>query len=109
MTTALQTGNSQIVAYELYWDAGTDSTNILLDRETSATSFTQNSLVPGKEYLFYVRAQNIYGYGEFSYPIVLIPSQNPATMVAPASTLDWPFIEMRFTAPFDNGNEIDAY
>jgi hypothetical protein len=66
-------------------------------------------LEPGLTYQFQVRARNIYGYGLFSDISSIIPDSEPATMDAPVTTLAYPNVELRFSAPFYNGRSIDAY
>jgi hypothetical protein len=58
--TGLQTGNSAILGYALYFDNSTGTTNLLLT-ETSSLTFTASGLTGGQIYTFKVIARNIYG------------------------------------------------
>lgn len=65
-----ETGNSAILAYELYWDSNTGNANILL-RQGLVTNHLLSGLQAGKDYIFKVRSSNVYGYGDFSDPVTL--------------------------------------
>jgi hypothetical protein len=65
LTTSSDTGNSQILAYEVYWDVGSGTPNVILIKQLTPSYLVQR-LVPGQQYSFKVRAQNIYGSGAFS-------------------------------------------
>ena len=77
--TGSQTGNSDILGYQLYWDAQTGTADIPLI-ETTDTSHIQTSLQPGKPYIFKIRARNVYGVGPFSLEVIFTPVNEPATM-----------------------------
>ena len=106
--TSLETGNSVILAYELYWDGNTDTVNLLLYDGLNLRAAVER-LEPGETYKFKVRARNIYGYGLFSDVVEIIPDDVPATMDAPITSLEYPLVSIAFTAPFDNGRPILAY
>lgn len=59
-------GDSDITKYELYWDDGTTTTNIQLTSALVNTYTINGGLTGGTDYLFKVRAYNIYGAGSFS-------------------------------------------
>jgi hypothetical protein len=104
----LNTGNSAILAYEVYWDANTGIANILLHDANSLIDLVER-LEPGYTYEFKVRARNIYGYGPFSDSSFLIPDAEPATMDAPTTTLQYQTVQIRFTEPYNNGRDITGY
>jgi hypothetical protein len=108
LSGSLNTGNSAILAYEVYWDANTGITNILLLDANTLTHLVER-LEPGLTYEFKVRARNIYGYGPFSDSSFLIPDAEPATMDAATTSLVYPTVQIRFIEPYDNGREITAY
>jgi hypothetical protein len=91
LESSLDTGNSEILSYEVYWDANTATTNILLHDDILLTHLVER-LEPGETYQFKVRARNIYGYGPFSDLSYLIPHAEPATMDAPSTTLVYPTV-----------------
>jgi len=70
-----------ILSYNLVWDAGTGVCNI--DLVGNAIPYTQLSyivtqgLYVDKTYSFMLRAQNIYGWGEFSYVSYIRTSDSP--------------------------------
>lgn len=68
-----------------------------------------NSLVAGLEYLFKVRASNIYGYGEFSEMQIVIPDAVPAMMNSITTSLSYPLVTFMWEEPFSNGREITGY
>jgi hypothetical protein len=70
--TGLSTGNSAILSYNLYWDNGSGTTNVQLT-DSLITSYTVIGLTGGQSYKFKVRARNIYGYGDWSTDVIIIP------------------------------------
>lgn len=60
--TGTQTGNSPILSYNLYWDNGSGSAIYELT-DSFVTTFTVTGLTGGSNYIFKVRARNVYGYG----------------------------------------------
>jgi len=102
LTEFEETGNSDIIGYELFWDASTGTTNIKLV-EDEILSFTIGSLVAGNVYRFRVRAKNVYGYGPLSDESLIVPDSVPAMMAHPETTLDFQTVNFSWTTPFDNG------
>ena len=94
LSGALATGNSPIISYNLYWDAGTGTPNIELT-DSLITSFTVLSVVGGTNYQFKVRARNIYGYGDFSNVLIASPSDVPDKMSIP--TVELSLTDVKFT------------
>lgn len=86
-------GNSAVIAYSLYWDAG-DALAVTFTPLTDAlvTSFTVNGVTGGATYRFLVRARNIYGYGPYSDVTVVTPDD------APGKT-DIPTVQLSATDP----------
>jgi len=110
LLTSAETGNSAILTYNVWWDAGTGSININLFESPTALNYIISSLVPGKNYQFVVRASNIYGYSSaFSDPVTFAPSGVPATMSPITTSLTYPQVVFSFTAPATNGKEITGY
>ena len=101
-------GNSDILGYQLYWDAGTGVADIALI-ETSSVSHLQSSLTPGQPYIFKLRARNIYGYGDFSSEVTFTPVNVPATMEPVTTALNFPNIDLAFVEPDDSGSAILTY
>lgn len=103
-----ETGNSDILAYNVWWDANSGTTNINLYEGFTLTTMAE-SLVPGAEYKFKIRAKNIYGYGVYSDTVTLIPDAVPDMMATPITSLAYPTVTISFVEPFDNGNTIAGY
>jgi len=74
--TGTATGNSAILSYNLYWDNALGTTNIEVI-DSLVTSHTLTGLVGGQNYLFKVRAKNIYDYGDFSSEVSVLASDVP--------------------------------
>lgn len=83
--TGDDTGNSEILSYNLYWDHGTGTTDIFVI-DSLVTSTIISGVTPGSTYKFKVRAKNIYNYGTFSDETTIKASDVPATM-EPISTI----------------------
>lgn len=73
----------------MWWDANTGSVNIDL-YEDLTTSTIVTGLGAGLDYQFKIRARNIYGYGEFSDIVTLVPDAVPDMMSAPSTSLIYP-------------------
>jgi Fibronectin type III domain len=61
--TDISTGNSEILAYSLYWDENSGLANIRLIKDL-VTLFEVRGTTGGLNYKFRVTATNIYGEGE---------------------------------------------
>jgi len=83
--------------------------NIILFESINQFNYLVQSLKPGTSYLFKVRARNIYGYGNFSNIVSMIPSAAPAMMNEVNTTLSYPYIYINFVPPFNNGLNITSY
>jgi Fibronectin type III domain len=77
--TGTSTGGSTILTYNLYWDNNSGSPTLFL-LDSLVTSETITGLTVGSNYIFKVRAKNIYGYGPFSSSVTIMASDVPSTM-----------------------------
>lgn len=89
LATISETGHTDILLYNLWWDVSLGSVNVNL-YEGLTTSYTVYSLVPGTTYNFQIRAKNVYGYGAFSTIASLIPVAVPGTMSAIVTSFVYP-------------------
>jgi len=83
--------NEQGLQYELVWNNGIGSRDNaqytpLTQPYTFALRYNRGSLIPGREYLFKVRAINACGSGEFSEPKGLSINQKPQRPNRPSVT-----------------------
>lgn len=85
--TGAETGDSEILSYNLYWDDASTNLDIELI-DAIATTFTVTGLVGGNNYQFKVRARNIYGYGAFSDVFLLQAADIPGKPNLPVVSLD---------------------
>jgi hypothetical protein len=84
--TGSATGNSAIISYDLYWDAGSGSPTFQLT-DTNVNQYTIQGLIAGVNYIFKVRSKNIYGYGLYSAsPFTTIQSSDVPDIMAPITT-----------------------
>ena len=88
--SGVDAGNSDVIAYSLYWDEG-DSAKTEADVElvdAAVTTFTvTEKVVGGKTYRFRVRARNIYGDGPFSTVTIVVPDDAPGKTDIPTVAL----------------------
>lgn len=63
----------------------------------------------GLNYKFKVRAQNIYGYGEFSEVYEVEASDLPGRPEIPVVSLSQRNVVITWVAPWSHYNAIDAY
>lgn len=108
--TGTATGNSAITSYALYWDAGTTSPSFQLI-DANVNQFTVQGLVAGANYIFKVRAKNIYGYGLFSpSPYVTFQASDvPDIMAAITTTIVGTQVKFAWTAPSSHNSPILSY
>jgi hypothetical protein len=102
------TGNSEILSYNLFWDNAVDGTEIELV-DGMVTSFTVTGLQGGLNYKFKVRAQNVYGYGQFSEEYEVEASDLPGRPEIPTVSLQARNVEISWVAPWSHYNAIDSY
>ena len=77
--TGVDAGNSDVIAYSLYWDEGdalkTEADVPLYD--ANVDQFLVTGVTGGVTYRFRVRARNIYGAGPFSEETIVVPDDAP--------------------------------
>lgn len=64
--TSPANGNSDILGYNVFWDAGSAASASIELANVTSNSYSTSSVVTGKTYKFKVRSRNFYGYGPFS-------------------------------------------
>jgi hypothetical protein len=110
--SGVDAGNSDVIAYSLYWDAG-DAMATTFTELTDAlvTSFTVNAVTGGQSYRFKVRARNIYGYGPYSDETLVIPDDAPGKTDIPTVQLatDPTEVEVSWPLPDDHSSTITSY
>ena len=95
------------------WDNNTG----VVDQELTGVStyFTQTSfeitegIVEGNDYLFKVRALNIYGWSEFSDVVTIRASEVPQQPDIVTTSMVGTYVRITFQPPADNGEDITAY
>jgi hypothetical protein len=106
-------GNSAVIAYSLYWDAGdAEATTFAELTDALVTSFTVNGVEGGRSYRFKVRARNIYGYGPYSDETLVIPDDAPGKTAIPTvllNAVDPTEVEVSWPEPDDHSSPITAY
>ena len=102
-------GNSAILSYNLYWNAGNSTTAVILVTDTLINTLSFTSLQGGVEYIFKVRAKNVYGYGEFSNEIGIDAVDIPAKVDITTVTLAVTNVIIDWNAPFDHYSPILEY
>lgn len=77
--TGVDAGNSDVIAYSLYWDNG-DANKAEADvplYDANVDQFLVTGVTGGVTYRFRVRARNIYGDGPFSAVTIVVPDDAP--------------------------------
>jgi hypothetical protein len=107
---APEDGNSDVLAYTLYWDNGSGTTGIAL-LDALATSVSVPGLTGGVTYRFKVRARNVYGAGSFSPELAVLASDLPDKADIPAVTIgsSETAVTVTWVEPGDHAAAIDAY
>lgn len=111
--TGAQAGNSDVIAYSLYWDNGVSAATADIElTDALVTSFTVNGVDGGKPYKFRVRARNIYGYGEYSPAATITPHDLPGKTGIPTVALsasDSTAVEVSWALPNEHSSPITKY
>jgi hypothetical protein len=110
--------DEQGLQYELVWNNGIGNEDTaqytpLTQPYTFGTKYNRGSLIPGREYLFKVRAINTCGSGEFSKPQGLSINQKPQRPGRPSVTEtnqhDQCGVKIKWSTVVDGGSPITAY
>lgn len=116
LTTAVETGDSAILSYNVQWDAGTGGLSwynlqgyYIGDLSTSVQITT--GVAMGLAYQVRVRARNIYGYGNFSAVTTIRAAQEPDTVLSAtlSSVVNTTNVTLSWTPPGANNDTITAY
>lgn len=104
------TGNSVISAHNVYWDANSGTTSIVL-LDSLATAVSVPGLTGGNYYKFKVRARNIYGNGDFSTELTVLASDKPDKVAIPTVTIGASdtAVSISWTEPGYHAAAIDEY
>lgn len=106
-------GNSDVIAYSLYWDNGVSSGAVDIELvDADVTTFTVHGVTGGQPYRFRVRARNIYGYGPYSADTTVIPDDAPGKTSIPTvalDTVDATQVKISWDQPNDHSSTITAY
>lgn len=86
--TGVNSGNSAVLAYSLYWDNGVTTAAADIELvDALVTTFSVSTVTGGAPYKFRVRARNIYGYGPYSDPVTITPTDVPGKTATPTVAL----------------------
>ena len=100
--TGSDTGNSPILAYSLWWDKGDGVSSVQLS-ESNSTAFVVSGVSIGNNYTFWVRAKNIYGYGQFSPTVSIVAAEVPNTLASVVTSLyGSSSVQLSWFAPTDS-------
>lgn len=76
---------------------------------TTDLFYTQTGLSGGVTYAYKVRAYNKYGEGPFTAEVTLQTSQPPEKPAAPTVEVVGGYVNISWTAPFENYRPITGY
>lgn len=102
------TGDSTILAYQIMWDSGSGTLDVIV-QESTELSATVTGVVAQQDYLFKVRALNVYGYGVFSETVTIRSSDVPKEMVPPVTIVAATTLVMSWSAADDSGEAVTQY
>lgn len=103
-------GGSPVIDYRV-WYATDPSSYSILDAGVLSTNFVATSLVMGTTYYFKVQSRTIYGFSEYSDPVVILAASKPSQPDAPATYWSHANDEVTvvWTEPVTNGADVTAY
>jgi len=103
-----ESGNSQILAYELVWNNGSGETSVFVS-ENLDTSRILSGLTQGTDYIFKVRARNIYGFGVYSDEVTIRAASVPDVMLQVSTFEVGTDILVSWPETPNGGYDITAY
>lgn len=103
------TGNSDILAYNLYWDKGSESQPNIKLISTLDTQFQIKGTVGGVTYKFVIAAENIFGEGQLSDQLVQVASDVPDQIQIAETYIDGTQVVVEWDPPFSNYKPILEY
>ena len=116
LLSASDRGGAAITSYNVQWDAGTGGASWThlqgLGAPALATSISITSeVVPGEAYQVRVRAQNVYGFGDFSAAATISAAEEPAQVAQEtlSSVVSGVGVVLSWTAPDPNYDPLAAY
>lgn len=114
--TSPQNGGSNVLSYNLQWDAGYPGTFVELVGQTNpylGLSYTVTSavdgLTPGLAYTFVYRAQNIYGWGPLSDKSTFLAAAIPLTADPVTTSFENLYVKISWNQPNDQSAPILQY
>lgn len=112
--TAPLNGDSEILGYNVQWDAGTSGmtwsdVSLPVQSYTGTQISVVDNVMQGESYQFKVRARNIYGFGAFSDVSTVVASSRPGEPEIATTTTQGTGSVIGFFAPDTNGAMITAY
>lgn len=106
--TGSNTGDKEILAYNLYWDDNTGTPNIKLQSDLT-TEYILTGMTGGLTYKFVITAQNIYGEGPESDELVLLASHVPDLIDIVSTSISGTQVIIDWTEPSDSYEPILEY
>ena len=105
------------MSYELDWDAGF-SQNVWIDLVGYSSAFlglthTETNVTPGTTYYLRLRAQNLHGWSDWSYPYTeVVAASAPAKigiLTVEAGVLSDTAIKVIYATPNSRGSDITSF
>ena len=97
-----------MTAYQLVWDNSLGDVSIVAYQGMDLSKVLVG-LVLGSDYQFKVRAQNVYGFGEFSDIVTIRASTIPNTMNIVESNTVLQAVVIAWEEPGNGGDDLLAY
>ena len=97
-----------MTAYQLVWDNSLGDVSIVAYQGMDLSKVLVG-LVLGSDYQFKVRAQNVYGFGEFSDTVTIRASTIPNTMNIVESNTVLQAVVISWEEPGNGGDDLLAY
>ena len=107
-TTAEETGNSEILSYQLVWDNASGTINIIVS-DTNSLNRLIEGLDQGVDYKFHVLARNVYGYGPASSEVQIRASDVPDAMQMVSTLSIGTELQILWNEPNNGGDTITEY
>ncbi len=73
---------------------------------TSTSTIIAIGILSGSSYQFRYRAENVYGYGDFSDVITIKAAQVPSQMNAVTTSIENQYVKFAWSYPTDNSDTV---
>lgn len=102
-------GGTSIIDYRIWHDQSTNNFVVLKTGHLTKSFTTDNTLIAGRTYKFYIEARNSVGYSLPSVTFSILAAQKPDAPRYPDTVFNGLSVTISWPIPFDGSTPITAY